>query len=163
MRRGPELSGRPGTGMRRAFGFVLLVTLLGLPGAVLLAVGITRVVRLHTFLSHARPVTGHVVALTHLRSHEDGDTYRLEVEYPSPEGASRRFAVETGSSRFVVGREIEVLCMETQPPDARVRGIETTWSNPVTFTVVGLAWASFAVFILVIGLRHQAPVGGSGP
>lgn len=149
--------------MRKSLGFVLLMTLLGLPGVILLVVGITKVVRLRSFLSHARPATGHVVGFTHLRSHDDGDTYRLEVEYPSPTGASRRFAVETGNPHHVVGREIEVLCEETQPPDARVRGIGTTWGTPVTFTVVGLAWASFAAFILVIALRHQAPVGGGGP
>ncbi len=149
--------------MPKALGFVLLMTLLGLPGVVLLVVGITKVVRLRDFLSHARATTGHVVALTHLRSHEDGDTYRLEVEYPSPAGTSRRFAVETGNPHYVVGREIEVLCAETQPPDARVRGIDTTWRNPAIFTVVGLAWTSFATFILVIALRHQAPAGGSGP
>ena len=108
--------------MRKAFGFALLMTLLGLPGVVLLVVGITKVVRLRDFLSHARPVTGHVVALTHLRSHEDGDTYRLEVEYPSPSVTSRRFAVDTGNPHYVAGREIDDAHGTVPPPTAAVLG-----------------------------------------
>jgi hypothetical protein len=138
------------------FGFVLIMSLLGLPGVVLLGVGIYKGAALRSFLSHADTATGRVVAFTPLRSHEDGTTYGLVVEYPDPSGPSRRFSVETENPHYSVGQDVEVLYRTIQPPEARVRGIDTTWGTPVIFTIVGFCWASFAGFILAVTLRHRS-------
>ena len=151
---------RPAAGasaqMPKTLGFILVMSALGLPGVGLFAVGAYQAVNLQRFLSAAQETTGQVIALTHIRSDDDGSTYNLVVDYPVPGSAPRRLTVETRNPDFTAGQALPVL-YTTDPPEGRVAGIRTTWGQPITFLAVGAAWAGFAAFILTIALRHNRP------
>ena len=149
--------------MRGVVGPVLVVSLLGLPGLGLFVFGVNRLLDLRSFLSRAEPTTGHVTSFTYVRSGEDSSIYALSVEYPRPDGAPGRLTVETGDSRYAVGQTVEVLQVRGPAARARIRGFGTTWTNPLVFTVVGLAWTGLALFFLVVALRPRAGTIGAHP
>ena len=136
--------------MRKAFVPILILTLLGLPGAVVCVVGVQKILDLHRFLSAARVVTGRVSEFKYLRPTEDGSLYDMSVEYPHASGRMRHVSIQTPNSNYAVGQSVEVLYTETE---ARIRGMGTTWGNPLIFAISGLAWAGFAIFMMVIVLK----------
>jgi hypothetical protein len=140
--------------MREALGFVLLITALGLPGFGIFCAGVYQVHDRYRFLSAAQVAQGRVQSLTFLRAGEDSSTYQLDVVYPGSTGITRQLSVETSSSAFTEGQSIEVL-YTTDPPEARVRGIRTTWGTPVAFLAAGAAWTGFAIFMLVVAFRQR--------
>jgi hypothetical protein len=136
--------------MRKALGFVLLVSALGLPGVGLFIAGVHKMLDLRSFLANAQPVKGQVLSLTPLRTTEEGTTYALAVAYPTGTGRTRTLTVKTENSSYREGAPVDVLYTGE---DARVRGLNTTFGTPMIFTVAGLAWSAFAAFILAVALR----------
>ena len=135
--------------MRTPWGFILLACALGAPGAFSFAFGIYKLIDLRQFLSEARVTSGRVTGMRLLGTGDDTSTYEMTVIYPAPDGSSRTFRVKTSGS-YSTDDRVEVLYSSA---DARVRGINTTWSTPIIMTIAGLAWSAFAVLLIVVAVR----------
>ncbi len=128
----------------------------GAVAMIFLIASISAAINTLNFLENAIGTEGEVIALAESRSSDSHNSlYAPVVMFTTTEGKEEVFVSSSSSypAAYDVGESIEVLYLEEDPSEVKIKGFFSFWGISFITGVMGVMFAIFPVTMLVIGIK----------